>query len=85
MVLGGFVEFGEAAVSAGGCGSGEKCGTASFGAILRFKQINEKDPTLYFYKHILSNKRLNNKQQDYVSWLLIGLCLKSHISQYLFL
>lgn len=35
VVLGGFVEFGEAAaVGAGGCGGGEKGCTASFGAIL---------------------------------------------------
>lgn len=38
MVLGGFVEFGEAAaVGAGGCGGGEKGSTTSFGAILWIK------------------------------------------------
>lgn len=41
MVLGGFVEFGEAAaVGAGGCGCGEKGSTASFGTILWIKTKN---------------------------------------------
>lgn len=38
MVLGGFVEFGEAAAGgAGSCGGGEKGSTALFGAILSIK------------------------------------------------
>lgn len=48
VILGWFVKFGEAAaVSAGGCGGGEKGCTASFGAILWNKQTNEKHSTLY--------------------------------------
>lgn len=37
VVLGGFVDFGEAAAGAGGCCGGEKGSTASFGAILSIK------------------------------------------------
>jgi len=38
VVLGGFVEFGEAAaVGAGGCGSGEEGSSTSFGTILLIK------------------------------------------------
>lgn len=47
MVLGGFVEFGEAAVGAGGCGGGKKGSTASFGTILWVKATYEIDHTLY--------------------------------------
>ena len=64
VVLGGFVEFGEAAaVGAGGCGGGEEGGAASFGDILWVKRQKMRK-----VEYILQNQRLNNKHIQ-ISWL----------------
>lgn len=58
VVLGGLVEFGEAAaVGAGGCG--QKGDTASLRAVL---WTCEKQPSLY--QHILRNKRHRDNEQQ---------------------
>lgn len=47
MVLGGFVEFGEAAAGDVGCGGGKEGSTTSFRTILELKPTNYKDPLQY--------------------------------------